>query len=127
MRCSGWSSLAISVCSAIALVAGPAAAHVVATPAFLPSEKPESIAFSAPNEREQPMTAFALTVPDGLVIEHAHRVAGWTRGDRRLGDLDRRVARTRRGGRVRRHARRRRQAPASWRSRPSSATATAAS
>jgi hypothetical protein len=78
MRCSGWSSLAISVCSALALLlAGPAAAHVVATPAFLPSGSPESIAFSAPNERDQPMTSFALTVPDGLVIQHAHPVAGW--------------------------------------------------
>ena len=51
MRCSGWSSLAISVCSALVLAA-PAAAHVVATPGFLPSESSESITFEAPNERD---------------------------------------------------------------------------
>ena len=76
MRCSGWSSLAISVCSAL-LLAGPAAAHVVATPAFLPSESSESVTFAAPNERDEPMTSFALTVPEGVVIEHAHEVEGW--------------------------------------------------
>ena len=81
MRCSGWSSLAISVCSALALViAAPAAAHVVATPAFVASESSASIVFSGPNEREGLMTAFSLTVPDGIEIEHAHDVAGWTTG-----------------------------------------------
>jgi uncharacterized protein YcnI len=78
MRCSGWSSLAISVSSAVALLlAGPAAAHVVATPAFLPSGSSESVTFAAPNEREVPMTSFALTVPSGVTIEHAHEVEGW--------------------------------------------------
>ncbi len=57
--------------------AGTAAAHVVATPGFLPSGSSESIAFSVPNERDDPMTAFALTVPAGLQIEHAHEAAGW--------------------------------------------------
>lgn len=76
MRCSGWSSLAISVCSALVL-AGAASAHVVATPGFLPSGSAESITFSAPNERDDPMTAFSVTVPAGLTMEHAHEVAGW--------------------------------------------------
>jgi uncharacterized protein YcnI len=76
MRCSGWSSLAISVCSAL-IFAGTAGAHVVATPTFLPSGSSESITFSAPNERDDPMTAFALTVPTGLEIEHAHVVTSW--------------------------------------------------
>jgi uncharacterized protein YcnI len=78
MRCSGWSSLAISVCSAVALVlASPAGAHVVATPAFLPSGSAESISFAGPNERDAPMTSFTLTVPEGIVIVHAHVVDGW--------------------------------------------------
>lgn len=78
MRCSGWSSLAISACSALALVlAGPGAAHVVATPPFVPSGSSESVTFSGPNERDAPMTAFALTVPAGLEIEHAHETEGW--------------------------------------------------
>jgi hypothetical protein len=76
MRCSGWSSLAISVCSAL-VIAGTASAHVVATPTFLPSGSSESITFTGPNERDDPMTAFTLTVPSGLEIEHAHEVDGW--------------------------------------------------
>lgn len=55
----------------------PADAHVVAAPAFLPSGGSESIAFSGPNERDDPMTSFVLTVPAGLVIAHAHEVDGW--------------------------------------------------
>ena len=78
MRCSGWSSLAISVFSALVL-AGTASAHVVATPGFLPSGSSESITFSGPNERGDPMTGFTLSVPAGMEIEHAHEVAGWDR------------------------------------------------
>jgi uncharacterized protein YcnI len=80
MRCSGWSSLAISVCSALVgalLWAASAAAHVVAMPGYLASGSAESITFDAPNERDDPMTAFSVTVPDGLEIEHAHVVDGW--------------------------------------------------
>jgi uncharacterized protein YcnI len=77
MRCSGWSSLAISVCSALVL-AGTASAHVVAVPAYLASGSSESITFDAPNERDDPMTAFSVTVPAGLEIEHAHVVEGWS-------------------------------------------------
>ena len=76
MRCSGWSSLAISVCSALVL-AGTASAHIVPTPGFLPSGSAESITFSGPNERDDPMTGFTLSVPAGLEIEHAHEVTGW--------------------------------------------------
>ena len=79
MRCSGWSSLAISVCSALALLvlAAPAAAHVVASPTFLPSKGSESIGFEAPNERDDPMTSFTLAAPAGIEIQHAHPVDGW--------------------------------------------------
>jgi uncharacterized protein YcnI len=79
MRCSGWSSLAISVSSAalpLVFVAS-ASAHVVAMPTFLPSGSSESITFSGPNERDDPMTAFVLTAPEGVVIEHAHEADGW--------------------------------------------------
>jgi hypothetical protein len=57
--------------------AGPAAAHVIAGPAFVPSGSSESVMFSGPNERDVPMTAFTLTVPAGLEIAHAHEVVGW--------------------------------------------------
>jgi uncharacterized protein YcnI len=76
MRCSGWSSLAISVCSAL-VFAGTAAAHVVATPAYLPSGSSESITFAGPNERDAPMIAFSVTVPAGLEIVHAHEIERW--------------------------------------------------
>ena len=78
MRCSGWSSLAISVSSAVALaIPGSAAAHIVATPPFFASGSSESISFTGPNERDDPMTAFAMTVPPGIEIAHAHEVEGW--------------------------------------------------
>jgi len=84
MRCSGWSSLAISACSAVAVLvlvlAAPAAAHVVASPTFLPSKGSESISFEVPNERDDPMTSFTLTPPDGLEIEHVHPADGWNVG-----------------------------------------------
>ena len=46
-------------------------------PAYLATGSAESITFDAPNEREAPMTAFSVTVPAGLEIEHAHVVDGW--------------------------------------------------
>ena len=91
MRCSGWSSLATSACRresclvlalttvVFALVfASGADAHVVATPTFLATGSSESITFAAPNERDAPMTGFSITVPPGIVIEHAHELAGWS-------------------------------------------------
>ena len=83
MRCSGWSSLAISVCSALVL-AGSASAHVVATPGFLPSGSSESITLAVPNERDEPMIGFSVTAPAKLEIKHAHDVDGW---DEQVGGL----------------------------------------
>ena len=80
MRCNGWSSLGISGCSVVAalVLAGPASAHVVATPAYLPSQSSESITLTAPNERSEPMTGFSVTAAEGLEIEHAHPAKGWS-------------------------------------------------
>jgi uncharacterized protein YcnI len=72
---------ALAVLAALCAAAGsaPAAsAHVVATPAFLPSGGSRSLSLAGPNERDAPMTGFRVTAPDGLVIEHAHDVEGWT-------------------------------------------------
>jgi uncharacterized protein YcnI len=77
MRCSGWSSLAISACSALVLAAS-AAAHIVATPGFLPSGSSRSVELAGPNERDEPMTGFRITAPAGLIVEHAHDAEGWT-------------------------------------------------
>jgi len=79
MRCSAWSSLAISVCSALALLfAGTASAHVIAMPNYVAKGGSQAIIFSGPNERQRPMTSFVVTVPAGLEIAHAHPVDGWT-------------------------------------------------
>jgi uncharacterized protein YcnI len=79
MRCSGWSSLAISVCSAL-LLAGPAAGHVVPSPGFIEGGTRDSISLSVPNERDEPMVALSVTVPADFVIVHPHPVDGWESG-----------------------------------------------
>jgi uncharacterized protein YcnI len=80
MRCSGWSSLAISVCSALGIVvfAGSASAHVIAMPTYIPSKGSEAIILEVPNERPDPMTSFVVNVPSGIEIEHAHPADGWS-------------------------------------------------
>ena len=78
MRCSGWSSLAISVCSAVALiVVAPAGAHVVAVRPYIATGSTAVLSLASPNERSEPMTGFKLTVPKGFVIEHVHAPAPW--------------------------------------------------
>ena len=79
MKFSAWSSLVISACSGLALLfAGTASAHVVAMPTYVASGSSQVIIFSGPNERQRPMTSFALTAPAGLEITHVHPVDGWT-------------------------------------------------
>jgi uncharacterized protein YcnI len=77
MRCSGWSSLAISVCSALVLT-GTASAHVVATSPFVASESSRLINLEAPNERSEPMTSLLVRAPSGLVIHHTRQPKGWS-------------------------------------------------
>jgi uncharacterized protein YcnI len=77
MRCSGWSSLAISICSALVLAAS-ASAHVFGSPQFIPSGNTETIRFDVPNERPEVMTGFVVKAGPGLEIEHAHPADGWT-------------------------------------------------
>ena len=76
MRCSAWSSLAISVCSALVL-AGPAAGHVTATPPFLAAGSTGTLRLTVPNELDEPMTGFAVTVSADFGIAHAHPATGW--------------------------------------------------
>lgn len=76
MRCSAWSSLAISACSALFLV--PAAqGHVTVAPAFVPAGETATLTLTAPNEREQPMTGFAVSASDGLQIIQAVPDIAW--------------------------------------------------
>ena len=76
MRCSAWSSLAISVCSAL-LLAPSAAGHVTPTPSFITADATTSLRLSGPNERGEPMTAFVVTVPDGFRISQAGSDESW--------------------------------------------------
>jgi uncharacterized protein YcnI len=71
--------LVAAVAALTALAAsGTASSHVVATPTFLATGSAKSITFTAPNERDAPMTGFSITVPPGVEIEHVHEVAGWS-------------------------------------------------
>ena len=58
-------------------LAAPAAAHVRATPPYLAAGGSETIDLSVPNERDEPMTDFSVTVPSGFEIVHAHAVEDW--------------------------------------------------
>src|SRR5262249_51598001 len=74
-----WSSLAISVCSAVAVLvlAGRAAAHVVAVRPFIASESSQLVELEVPNERSAPMTSLIVKAPNGLVIHHTRQPKGW--------------------------------------------------
>ena len=66
MRCSGWSSLAISVCSGLAIalsLAAPASAHVVAVQPYIATGSTRVLILTSPNERSEPMTGFRLARP----------------------------------------------------------------
>jgi len=80
MRCSGWSSLAISACSslvvALALVAS-AGAHVTARTPYLYASKSSELELDVPNERDAPMTGFHVTVPAGFRIVSAESNGDW--------------------------------------------------
>ena len=78
MRSSGWSSLAISACSALLLaVAEPAGAHIGADPAFLREGETEAVSLVPHNDRALPMTGFAVTLPDGLRVVTVDTPPGW--------------------------------------------------
>ncbi|MGH3137167.1 MAG: hypothetical protein ACRDPV_11815 [Gaiellaceae bacterium] len=78
MRCSGWSSLAISVCSALALtLAGPAGAHVTVVPPFVSAGDSATLSLTVPNERETDMTGFAITFPGDFRIVEARSDGSW--------------------------------------------------
>ena len=78
MRCSGWSSLAILACSALALaLAAPAAAHITAVLPFIAANDSATVSLSGPNERGEAMIRFDVTVPSEFRIVHAHPADGW--------------------------------------------------
>lgn len=76
MRCSGWSSLAISSFSAVVLAA-PGAAHVLPVPSFIPAGDSRLVELSFPNERDRAMVGFSVSAPPALEIVRAHPAEGW--------------------------------------------------
>jgi len=76
MRCSAWSSLAISVCSAFVVVA-PASAHVEIAPSYVAARGTATLSLTGPNERDEPMTGFSVAVPRDFRIVSARSAAGW--------------------------------------------------
>ena len=76
MRCSAWSSLAISVCSAL-VFAGTARAHVVISPGFVVDGETATLSFSAPNERKVPMTGITVNLPSGVAAVSAKDAPPW--------------------------------------------------
>ena len=57
--------------------ASTAAAHVIASPSFLPAGETETIELSVPNEREATMTGFVVTAPPEIEVVAAETVEGW--------------------------------------------------
>jgi hypothetical protein len=76
MRCSAWSSLAISVCSAL-LLSPPASAHIVPDPAFVQTGATEGISLNVHNDRRLAMEGFVVTVPEGLRVVDVESPDGW--------------------------------------------------
>jgi hypothetical protein len=67
----------VAAIGAALVFAAPAAAHVVASPAFLASGATETIELSVPNERGAPMTSLVVTAPPGLEIVSLEEPEGW--------------------------------------------------
>jgi uncharacterized protein YcnI len=81
VRASRGGKLALAAAALVAaLVAVPASpAHVTVTPAFLAAGESGVLSFEAPNERDEPMTALALSLPDGLRVSRGDQpeTPGW--------------------------------------------------
>ena len=63
--------------AAALLLAHPAAAHLAAEPSFLPVGGKQRIALTVHNDRDETMTGFRLTAPEGLTILGTGGGSGW--------------------------------------------------
>jgi uncharacterized protein YcnI len=78
MRCSGWSSLAISVCSAL-VFAGSASAHLSIDPAKVTRGELVDLVFSVPNEDDPvPVDHVTLGIPGDFDLDDAEAKPGWS-------------------------------------------------
>jgi uncharacterized protein YcnI len=76
MKCSAWSSLVISVCSALALAA-PGAAGVDISPQRIDPGATARLVFWVTNETKQTVTAVAIGVPADFKIGEAEAKGSW--------------------------------------------------
>jgi uncharacterized protein YcnI len=78
MRFSAWSSLSISVCSALALAA-PAAAHLSVNPSQIHTGELGDITFSIPNADDAiGVDHVTLGIPGDFQLDDAEAKPGWT-------------------------------------------------
>jgi uncharacterized protein YcnI len=82
MRCSGWSSRAISGCSVAAaalVLAGPASAHLSIDPAQVVRGQLVDLVFSVPNQDDAvPVDHVTLGIPSDFQLDDAEAKPGWT-------------------------------------------------
>jgi uncharacterized protein YcnI len=81
MRCSGWSSLAISACSFLValLFAAPAGAHLSINPAQVQAGALVDLVFSVPDaEDARGVDQVTLRVPHEFQLDDAEAKPGWT-------------------------------------------------
>jgi uncharacterized protein YcnI len=76
MRCSGWSSLAISVCSALVL-AGAAAADVQVSPTRIDPGSTSRLFFWVANEGTTAIDGVAVGIPTDFQLGEAESKSGW--------------------------------------------------
>jgi uncharacterized protein YcnI len=78
MRCSGWSSLAISACSAL-VFAGAASAHLSLDPPKVQKGAPVDLTFSVPNEADAVgIDHVTLGIPSDFDLDDAEAKPGWS-------------------------------------------------
>jgi uncharacterized protein YcnI len=78
MRFSAWSSLSISVCSALALAA-PASAHLSIDPARVVKGQSVDLVFSVPNEADAiGVDHVTLGIPQDFQLDDVEAKPGWT-------------------------------------------------
>lgn len=68
---------AFALLVAALLVAAPAGAHLAAEPSYLEVGGKQRIVLTVHNDRDEPMTGFQLTVPEGLSILGTGGGSGW--------------------------------------------------
>jgi uncharacterized protein YcnI len=78
MKCNGWSSLAISVCSALVFT-GAASAHLSLDPAKVQQGQAVDLTFSVPNEDDAVgVDHVTLGIPADFDLDDAEAKPGWT-------------------------------------------------